>query len=644
VSLGASGASEQGSEECKRCERTCSFFDGDPSICCNQKCRRACPELVKSFNCAPLATASGHKCQKCQHLCDTFGSSCCIDKECRECADTEAFCESKGYAPLDSDSSDSDSSSVAEMVESSTGINITRLGANLPSVAAVTGADTNSLHGALSDLGEGIASGASSGGEGLSGTLDRFASSLADYIPSAGKGADTGADTLAGMRLSAACMACNQSIAAVGAQFGCSATCRQECPALVKQLGCSDSNEESRACFKCSATCSLLGTASYSTRTMCCQETCLTHCPSTMASYNCSGSRQSMQERFASQYGIDSAAFKDNATAIACEGCISACKYIDSAGPCCSTWCQENCYASAAERPDMPHCTAPVAEDAPVSSVGGQQAGGPSMRSSGSPGKGAGGPARQSSGRGKGPGRSTGARSPGAGRVSTGPGRVSSGPGAGTGGGSPVGTDSLPSTPSTSPVTARPTRTTAGKGAGNGARGAGGEDGEEQVRGVIPMILCNAPIMGDVRLTSYPAGIAQMYTGEGSDHVWDPADPDFGWRTICGWHDHRSLTRNWNAKGMAQVICRQLGYASAVNQSERQAVFEMMVDEGSPVSCSGSEPDVRRCRDVTRLMPRNKRECTSGVFVRCGSNGAHLGPSEPVCGSSGPAEANRRHR
>lgn len=54
------------------------------------------------------------------------------------------------------------------------------------------------------------------------------------------------------------CRACNQSFGALGARFGCTASCAVKCPQLMNALGCAP-EESNPICFKCRATCSLLG-------------------------------------------------------------------------------------------------------------------------------------------------------------------------------------------------------------------------------------------------------------------------------------------------------------------------------------------------------------------------------------------------
>lgn len=54
------------------------------------------------------------------------------------------------------------------------------------------------------------------------------------------------------------CLACNQSVRVIGTGFGCTSTCRQKCPEVMRAAGCTG-EEANPACFKCKATCSLLG-------------------------------------------------------------------------------------------------------------------------------------------------------------------------------------------------------------------------------------------------------------------------------------------------------------------------------------------------------------------------------------------------
>lgn len=86
-------------------------------------------------------------------------------------------------------------------------------------------------------------------------------------------------------------------------------------------------------------------------------------------------------------------------------------------------------------------------------------------------------------------------------------------------------------------------------------------------------------------------------------------------------------------KTIAAVVCRQLGYAEATEQSEREPKFEFMQDETAPFSCGGSERTLKQCKQVPDAL---KGPCTSGVRVSCKAGGTSHGPEAPECGSAGP--------
>jgi hypothetical protein len=89
---------------------------------------------------------------------------------------------------------------------------------------------------------------------------------------------------------------------------------------------------------------------------------------------------------------------------------------------------------------------------------------------------------------------------------------------------------------------------------------------------------------------------------------------------------------------LARVVCRQLGYAEPLAQTERHALFEFLLDETLPYQCSsGNEKSLRQCREVDLLGG----ECTSAVVVSCGGSGLFYGPEEPRCGSAGLLEKPR---
>jgi len=146
----------------------------------------------------------------------------------------------------------------------------------------------------------------------------------------------------------------------------------------------------------------------------------------------------------------------------------------------------------------------------------------------------------------------------------------------------------------------------------------------------VPTVACNPPIVGDVRLSAYPVGVTQVYSGTPTAHVSDAADLDWGWRTVCGWHGNRQLQAKWDTMNLARVVCRQLGYSEPLAQSERHALFEL--DETLPYQCaSGHEKSLTQCREVDLLG----EECTSAVVVSCRGSGLLYGPDEPRCGSAG---------
>lgn len=212
----------------------------------------------------------------------------------------------------------------------------------------------------------------------------------------------------------------------------------------------------------------------------------------------------------------------------------------------------------------------------------------------------------------------------------------------------------------------------------------------------MSVVACNEPAVGDVRLTSYPAGVAQVYTGVATARVPDKGSADWGWRTVCGYHENRQLQQKWCARptaaraaaaaatgtaaapraprlctagsltgwvpvvalmvaaslplhspafatnrpspprdklNLAQVICRELSYESAISQSERHALFELAVDETAPYQCnSGNEKSMKQCKEVPSAL---RTECASALVVECKASEAFSGPAEPRCGSAG---------
>lgn len=321
------------------------------------------------------------------------------------------------------------------------------------------------------------------------------------------------------LRSEVLCPACNLSFAALGVRHGCSPSCRAACPPLMSALGCPP-EEAIPVCFNCRSTCSLLGCAarrrrdhtsrpsltslrppalapaprlcalsidSYSTRLMCCSDECHTYCPALLSGLGCPADTATAAQRLARTFGLDARAFRDETSARACEGCVAACAAEPSSPGCCSAFCGARCRPAHASvpgcKPQPPWSPPPPPSPQPPRR-GGRPSAGP-LRSRRQPHKLAE-PSSQPSDR--------------------------------------------PARPSLAPA---PT---------SAPRGVRAPDSRRRGSHAA---MCNAPLVGEVRLASYPLGVAQVYTGVPTARVADAAHPDFGWRTLCGAHADRRLQPKW---------------------------------------------------------------------------------------------------
>ncbi|KAG8469112.1 hypothetical protein KFE25_007630 [Diacronema lutheri] len=573
-------------DTCGKCRGRCELFDWRSPICCTAQCNRQCPDLMAEIGCEKAVKAANGdvttpECERCQQACDFAGAACCMSRPCRAtCEGTKAMCARAGYNDGSLDGADdgadaggpaggSFSASLDSLIDQLGGGGV--LGATAPDTttgALPIGPASASSRGARADAREradvarsGLESPADAARAGLASWASDLAGSVSDAASDAGASVggliDRGpsvADVATGLRDAAGrvrgaveratapildlskeevvCVACNQSFAALGGQFGCTPSCALKCPRLMAALGCAP-EEADPVCFKCRATCSLLGTASYSTQLMCCRDECHASCPQVVSRFGCPEGNMTASQRLARAFGIDVRAFKDNTTALVCEGCLSACSHSNASPKCCSEFCEKRCKpAQTAGTAPVPTCHLTSPAPAPAA-------------------------------------RARGARGPSAG----------------------------------------------------GRRGRG-----------VTVIACNEPAVGDVRLTSYPVGVAQVFTGMGTAHVSDADDPDWGWRSVCGWHDSRQLGAKWEKMNLARVVCRQLGFLSASFQSEREGEGE--VDETAPYQCnSGSEQELKQCKEQPSAL--HGEECTSALVVGCKTGGEFYGPAEPRCGSAG---------